>query len=164
VRPEIEWRAVPGARSYRIQLESRVPEGRVIERVDTSVADNRFIPPRPLADRRAAVKVLVTADCANAPAIAAQAAWFFIDAAPTCPAPQKLVAMDRSAEWSAVPGATSYELEVYALPDGRLLLRRDTPLTTATLPADSSSKLIAVRSHCASVVGDAVYRTFPEPR
>jgi len=38
-RPTIEWRALAGVERYRVQIESRIPEGRMLGRIDTVVAD-----------------------------------------------------------------------------------------------------------------------------
>jgi hypothetical protein len=108
-RPDIKWAALSGVKLYRVQIESRVPEGQVIERIDTRVGDTRFVPPRPLTDRRAAVKLLVTADCPESTPIATRPAWFFIDLAPNCPAVQGLSFSGANAprvEWGRTGGAT----------------------------------------------------------
>ena len=163
-RPEIAWRAVAGAKSYRVQIESRVPEGRVIERIDTQVSSNRFVPARPLADERAAVKILVTADCAGTPNLAEQPAWFFVDAAAAC-APAKALAFPAGGvEWDRTAGATRYQVEVYSTPEGRLLSRVETPLTSAALPRGPAQMLIAVRPQCGTVVGPAIYGLAPPQR
>lgn len=165
-RPRIQWRTMPGAAAYRIQMESRVPEGRVIERVDSRVSGTRFVPPRPLTDGRAAVKLLVTRDCPDAPSIADRPAWFFIDMAPTCPTPSRLsfsAAGVPRAEWSKT-GASRYELEIYSMSDGRLLARQETTLTSWELPRASGALLVAVRPRCESAIGAAVYGFLPAPR
>src|SRR5204862_7089925 len=89
-RPDIRWSGLSGVKVYRVQIESRVPEGQVIERIDTRVGDTRFVPPRPLTERRAAVKLLVTADCPEPTSIATRPASFFIAVAPNCSSIQKL--------------------------------------------------------------------------
>src|SRR6266545_3010746 len=40
-RPGIKWAALSGVKLYRVQIESRVPEGQVIERIDTRVGRAR---------------------------------------------------------------------------------------------------------------------------
>ena len=160
-RPEIAWAPVPGARSYRVQIESRVPEGRVVERIDATVSATRFVPPRPLAEERAAVKVLITPDCAKAPNLGERPAWFFIDATRACASPDGLEFSPRGVEWRASRRATRYEVEVYASPEGRLLARSETPLTYAALPVASTPVLVAVRPRCGSVLGPAVYGLAP---
>ncbi len=108
-RPDIRWGRLSGVKAYRVQIESRVPEGQVLERIDARVGDTRFVPPRPLTDRRAAVKLLVTADCPESTSIAAHPAWFFIDIAPKCSAVRGLSFSGESApkaEWLRANGAT----------------------------------------------------------
>src|SRR5438876_8641862 len=82
-RPDIRWSGLSGVKAYRVQIESRVPEGQVLERIDARVGDTRFVPPRPLTDRRAAGKLLLTPDFPRLKSIAARPAWFFIVLAPT---------------------------------------------------------------------------------
>jgi len=158
VRPEIRWEARDEVRVYRVQIESRVPESKVIERVDARVSGNRFVPPRPLTDRRAAVKLLVTADCAESESISTQAAWFFIDAASSC-APVAMLSISSASKiaWAHAERATRYEVEVFSLSDGRLIERRETMLTAAELPPTSAPLLVAVRPRCGLVRGEAAY-------
>lgn len=163
-RPEIAWRTVPGARSYRVQIESRVPEGRVIERVDVEVSGNRFIPPRALADARAAVKVLVTADCSGASNLSERPAWFFIDAAAACPPVDALAFSAGRVQWQRSSAATRYDVEMYSESGGRMLAREETPLASAPLPAAPGPVLVAVRARCGTIVGPAVYGLAPAGR
>jgi hypothetical protein len=158
-RPEIAWPAAAGAKSYRVQIESRVPEGRVIERLDARVAEPRFVPPRPLAEDRAAVKVVVTADCATPPNIASQPAWFYVDAAAACPPAEALAFTGGAARWRGT--AARYEVEVFFADDGRLLARQDTPVTSLRLPAAPGPVLVAVRPRCGTVLGPALYGRAP---
>jgi hypothetical protein len=164
IRPEIAWRAVPGARSYRVQIESRVPEGRVIERVDAEVSGNRFVPPRPLADARAAVKVLVTTDCAGVPNLNVLPAWFFIDATAACPPVDALAFSAGRVQWGRSSAATRYDVEMYSETGGRMLAREETPLASAPLPAAPGPILVAVRPRCGTIVGPAVYGLAPAGR
>lgn len=165
-RPDIGWTALPGVRSYRVQVESRVPEGQVIERIDARVNDTHFVPPRALANRLAAVKVLVTADCPEATSIAPRAARFSIDLAPLCPAVQGLtVAAGKPAvEWTRVSGATRYEVETYSAAEGTLIVREETTRTSADLPRDKRLLLIAVRARCESFFGEAAFAYLPGSR
>jgi hypothetical protein len=166
-RPEVRWKEVTGAKSYRIQIESRVPEGRVIERVDALASGARFLPPRPLADERAAVKLLVTADCAGSPSVAPQPAWFYVDAAASC-APVQGLELSGSgaptAAWSRGGRATRYEVEAYSYEDGRLLARGETTLVQADLPRAAVPLLVAVRPRCDSRFGQAAYGLLPASR
>ena len=166
-RPDIRWGVLSGAKVYRVQIESRVPEGQVIERIDTRVGDTRFVPPRPLTDRRAAVKLLVTADCPESTSIARRPAWFFIDMAPNCSSVQKLSfsgASTSRVEWTRTSGATRYEVEAYSVSDGRLIARKETTVASAELPRAETPLVVAVRPRCESVVGEAAYGFLPASR
>lgn len=166
-RPDIQWRGLPGVKVYRVQIESRVPEGQVIERLDTRVSDERFVPPRALAHRRAAVKLLVTADCPESTQIAIRTAWFFIDMAPECLAVERLSlsgANPPKAEWGRASRATRYEVEAYSIADGRLIARKETTLTSTDLPSVTAALVVAVRPRCESVVGEAAYGFLPASR
>src|SRR5438445_12882344 len=61
-RPDIRWSGLSGVKVYRVQIESRVPEGQVIERIDTRVADTGLVPPRPRTQRRGALKLTASDD------------------------------------------------------------------------------------------------------
>jgi len=165
-RPDIRWGGFSGVKVYRVQIESRVPEGRVIERIDTRVGDTRFVPPRPLTDRRAAVKLLVTADCPDSTSIATRPAWFFVDVAPNCPSIQKLSFSGASTkvEWARTSGATRYEVEAYSVSDGRLIARKETTVASAELPRADTPLIVAVRPRCESIVGEAAYGFLPASR
>jgi hypothetical protein len=164
-RPEVRWAG--DAKSYRIQIESRVPEGSVIERVDARVSGTHFVPPRPLATRRAAVKLLVTDDCPDAPSIAPQAAWFYIDASALCPPAQGLsfsTGVAPSVGWSRAEEATRYEIEAYSSADGRLIERKETTVARAELPRAATALLVSVRPHCGQVIGKAAFGILPASR
>ncbi len=166
-RPEIRWGGLSGVKVYRVQIESRVPEGQVIERIDTRVGGTRFVPPRPLTDRRATVKLLVTADCPEPTSIATRPAWFFVDMAPNCSSVQKLSFSGASAskvEWARTSGATRYEVEAYSVSDGRLIARKETTVALAELPRADTPLIVAVRPRCESVVGEAAYGFLPASR
>ena len=166
-RPDIRWGRLSGVKAYRVQIESRVPEGQVLERIDARVGDTRFVPPRPLTDRRAAVKLLVTADCPESTSIAAHPAWFFIDMAPNCSSIQKLSfsgASTSKVEWARTSGATRYEVEAYSVSDGRLIASKETTVASAELPRADTPLIVAVRPRCESVVGEAAYGFLPASR
>src|SRR2546426_197383 len=83
-RPDIRWGRLSGVKAYRVQIESRVPEGQVLERIDARVGDTRFVPPRPPADRRAAGKLRVPAAPPPARRNAPHTAWCLITTQPDC--------------------------------------------------------------------------------
>lgn len=165
-RPLLRWRDVPGVEIYRVQMEARVPEGEVLEHVDVQVRGAEFRPPRPLAARRAAVKLLVTTGCAEAPPMQREAAWFYVDMAKTCPPPESL-SFDGStarAAWTAVTGATEYEIEAFRLPEGQSLYRGKVKSPSAVLPRTAGSTLLAVRSYCGSFSGEPIFGVAPSSR
>jgi len=164
VRPIIQWRGLADVEVYRVQIEARVPEGEVIEHIDVQVRGTAFRPPRPLALRRAAVKLLVSAPCEDAPPMVRETAWFYVDAARHCPPPDQLSITGPASgvvKWSPVAGATEYELEVFRLSDGQSLDRRKVTSPPAALRGGSASLLVAVRSYCGSSSGEAAYGVAP---
>jgi hypothetical protein len=172
-RPAVEWRGLPGVARYRVQLESRVPEGRVVASTDSVVEDLRFVPPANLAESRAAVKLLVTAACdSGIPPVSTVPARFFIDLASACPAVSKLSfegsvaglgpAGGRMA-WTPAAAATDYEVVVYAMPGGKVLANADTPSAFYNLPPRTHEMMVAVRPRCGGAVGPASYGFVPAP-
>jgi hypothetical protein len=171
-RPTIVWRALPGVSRYRVQLESRVPEGRIVASTDALVEGTQFVPPANLADSRAAVKALVTAACGtDAPhaTVSAQPARFYVDLAPRCPAVGNLTVEAAAAAatggsrvmWAPSKAATAYEVAVYAMPDGKRLAGGETPAASYTLAFREQAVMVAVRPHCGAAVGPAVYGMVP---
>lgn len=168
-RPAIEWRALPGASRYRLQLESRVPEGRVLARFDSVVAGTRFVPPANLADSRAAVKLLITADCgAQAPSVTENAAWFFMDLSALCPAPAEILvnaAPGPVVTWQPVKQALRYEVSVFTAAEGRLLAKAESVeprFRFSTAPA--APYYVALRARCAEAYSAPVYRVVTPAR
>lgn len=86
-RPVIRWAPVAEAGHYRIQLRSRVPEGKTLVTLDTVVQDAEFHPPQPLADYHAQVQVTVSAYCRDGYGPASDPAAggrFYIDTSSSC--------------------------------------------------------------------------------
>lgn len=164
-RPAIRWSAVEGAQSYALKLVSRAPEGRLIASFDVVVPGMQFTPPSALAEGQAKVRVSVAARCSGVLGAPLQA-WFLIDAAVACPAPADLRLLLESgreqAQWSAVVGATTYELALHAAMDGRVLRllesREARLLLDSPLPAGA---VLSLRPRCGRVLGDAVFVLAP---
>ena len=152
-RPEITWQAVPGAKRYRVQIESRVPEGETLVRIDTVAVATRFMPPGPLTDARAAVKLSVSADCGEAPVpVATRAAWFVVDATSMCPMPRQILRSDDAVtlHWETVEGVARYDVAVFAMRDGRTLAVRETHEPRYRLSVEPGETFyVMVRSRCA---------------
>jgi hypothetical protein len=157
-RPAIEWRALPGVERYRVQMESRIPEGRVLHRFDTLVTGTKFVPPSALTDERAAVKVLVTAECgvAKQPSVIEEPARFFIDLTASCPAPALAVQPGRIS-WGKVAGAQNYELAVYSAIDGKSLLQAES-LEPAYPINIQQPAYVMVRARCGQAYSAPVYQ------
>jgi hypothetical protein len=154
-RPELAWGRLAEAKRYRVQLESRLPEGEVIARLDTVVEGTRLVPPVTLAVSRAAVKVVVTADCGKeAPPVTARGPVFFIDTASACAAPAGLSLEREVLVWRA-SGAAGYAVGAFA-GDGRVLLRQEVREPRVRLPAGTA--YASVRARCAAGTSPAVYR------
>jgi hypothetical protein len=159
-RPGIEWRALSDVKRYRVQMESRIPEGRVLNRFDTVVSGTKFVPPTALADERAAVKVLVTAECSTAaqPSVIEQPALFFIDLRASCPAPAAVEVKDgKRIAWGKVAGAQNYELAVYSAIDGRSLLQAET-LDVAYPLNIQPPAYVMLRARCGQAYSAPVYQ------
>ncbi|MGH8667648.1 MAG: hypothetical protein ACREUH_00330, partial [Burkholderiales bacterium] len=124
-KPELTWRMLPESKRYRVQLESRLPEGQVIARMDTVVEGTQLLPPMALAGTRAAVKVVVTADCGKeAPPVTGRGPTFFIDTASACAAPRELVLKDGVLSWRGT-GVAGYAVAGFA-GDAKVLLTQET--------------------------------------
>jgi hypothetical protein len=160
-RPSIEWRAVPGVERYRVQMESRIPEGRMLNRFDTVVTGTKFVPPTALADERAAVKVLVTAECSAAAqaSVIEEPARFFIDLRASCPAPAAVEVKDgKRIAWGKVAGAQHYELSIYSSLDGKSLLHAESVEPAYQLPGLQQPAYAMVRARCAQAYSAPLYQ------
>ena len=158
-QPRIDWTAVPEANAYRVHLQSRVPEGRVVSVHDTAVKQAAFLPPQPLAEHRAKVTVRVSAVCGSETSAEA-VSWFLIDTSPTCRLGEMSAVADAgtaSLRWQPVAGAVSYEVRAYGLLDGRLMASQETRAPEAKLGL-SDGAVVSVRPACASGLGEALYR------
>jgi hypothetical protein len=163
-RPVIEWRELSGTSRYRVQLESRIPEGRVLARFDSVVAGaTRFVPPTDLTDSRAAVKLQITADCGAAvPSVTESAAWFFMDLAVLCPAPGELrvnAGPGPILSWTPVKQALKYEVSLFTAAQGRLIATQETlepNYRFATAPA--APYYVSLRARCAKAYSAPAYR------
>jgi hypothetical protein len=156
-RVELSWQAVSanGTR-YRVELESRVPEGRTILSTDTEVEEALFRPPVQLTDSRAAVKVRVTTRCPtdDGSRLRETPATFWIDTSPLCPAPVRIaLSADRkNLEWPGTPGAVRYDVSLRresgdALAEGQTLRPR------FAMPETSDAIVAVVRPYCETGFG-----------
>jgi hypothetical protein len=155
-RPAITWSAVPNVTRYRVELESRNPEGRVFASIDTQVSSPLFRPAQPLTDARAAVKVRITAGCPadDGSQLRAQPASFFIDTAPLCPGPARIDVSEnaRGIQWAPTPNATRYDVTLLR-PDGAPVTKGQTSRPEFALPAGVEPVVAVVRPYCATGFG-----------
>lgn len=153
--PRLAWGAVEGANRYRVRLQSRVPNGRVVAASDTVVSTPEYQPPQPLAEQRAKVTVRVKALCRGEES-PETVSWFLIDTSAGC----RLEAVEVEAgrvRWGAVEGAKRYEVRSYRLEDGRLIGSLEMRATQAELELREGA-VVGVRPVCEGGLGEAVYR------
>lgn len=156
---EVAWMPVQGATAYRLRLQSRIPNGRVVASHDTTVTTPLFRPPQPLAEQRAKVTVRLSAVC-GAETSAESTSWFLIDTSAGC----RLGDVAASSAggrarigWKAVPGAQAYDVRAHALTDGRLIASEETRSSSVQV-ALKEAAVVSVRPRCTSGEGEAVYR------
>ncbi len=158
-RPILSWRAIPGASQYRVEIESRVPEGRVLVSLDTQESGTSFRPPQPLTDFRSAVKVRVTAGCPSddGSRLREKPSSFQIDTSPLCPGPARIALSEdgRDIQWSAVPAAIRYDVMLLGS-HGSVRLERQTQRTGLPLPANTEPLAAVVRAYCPTGFGSRV--------
>jgi hypothetical protein len=155
-RPRLTWRIVDGATGYRVRMQSRVPEGRVIAAADTVVKTPTYLPPQPLADRHSKVTMRVNAICGKETS-AETVSWFLIDTTANCRLGEVKGSTAASLAWEAVEGARNYEVRAHRLSDGLLLASLETRTPAAKLELREAA-VVSVRPACAGGSGEAVYR------
>lgn len=160
-RPTIEWQAAPDATAYRIRVESRIPNGRALAVHDSIASSPSFLPPQPLAEHRAKVRVRVRSLCAGAES-AERLAEFMIDTSNAC-ALRELELATRAPRhelrWKGGPAA-AYQVSAYSLA-GELLWSRETRETVLTFAPPAVDIVVAARALCAEGAGEARYRLVP---
>jgi hypothetical protein len=167
-RPTIRWRPVANVTLYRVQIQSRTPEGRVLHTFDQMTDDNSFRPPVRLAETRASVKLLLTAGCeaVDQQALMETAAYFHVDAAMKCPSPGGL-ALRRDAagdvlEWEGTATAVRYRVRRIDVSGARRPDETETSHTFLALPAATADELLLIRPVCDSGMGD--WSTLPRTK
>jgi hypothetical protein len=158
-QPRLAWTRVPQASAYRVRVQSRVPDGRVIAAHDTVVNAPMFLLPRPIAEHRAKVTVRLSALCGSETS-AESVSSFVIDTSPTCKLGGLEATLDAGkarVKWPALSGARSYEVRAYRLLDGRLLASQETREAGIEL-ALAEPAVVSVRPACGAGLGEALYR------
>lgn len=161
-RPEIQWEPIAGEDRYRLRLESRVPEGLLVESIDVLVEGLSFQVPRPLTDYRARVKLLVVEACDPTLPVD-DGHWFMVDTASTCVlSAESMQFSDGFLIWRAVDRALDYEVRAHLMPGGKLLTDQTTSSTGTRLDLGAASEVVAaVRPRCPSGYGDFVFVVVP---
>lgn len=162
-RPVLAWMPLPNTSRYRLQIESRIPNGPVLARIDQIVSGTEFIPPRPLADERAVVKVRISAACGldSQGTVSELPPSFFIDARSQCPAPENLRVRSAnvlSLSWKPRQRVSKTEISIFSAIDGRLLAREDAIAGHREFPPLGEAATVALRNRCADSVSETVYR------
>jgi hypothetical protein len=158
-KPRLAWDTVTGATEYRVRLQSRVPNGKVISSHDTIVSSSSFVPPLPLAEHHAKVVVRLNAICGKE-ASAESVSSFVIDTSSTCILggfDAGVAGGKANLKWAPVSGATSYEVRAYAIPDGKLIASHEARTPAAQLDLRGAA-VVSVRPSCTTGYGEAVYR------
>lgn len=169
--PRFEWTPVANAKRYRLWLESRIPEGRVLFTHDIQTTSTNWTPPTALTETRALLKIKITAICNedNEKNIAIPADLpfirFRIDASSKCTFPIEPIVTADSHEvdvhWPTLAGADFYEVSAYSGTEAKLVQRKETRSTRfqfeSLLPGMWA---ISVRPHCPSGYGAYNFKVF----
>lgn len=163
-RPRFEWAPVPQAKRYRLWLESRLPEGRILLTHDIQTTATNWMPPTPLTDTRALVKLKLFAICENGGAdtemkpVTPPFMRYTIDVSGSCLLPStpliKLSDKHLEVTWPTVNGASYYEVMVYSGTDAKLARKNETRDTKFQLQSLTPGVwVISVRPRCSSGFG-----------
>lgn len=167
-RPRFEWAPVPQAKRYRLWLESRLPEGRLLFNHDIQTSATNWIPPTPLTETRALVKAKLFAICEEASEdtavkpITAPFMRYKIDVSGNCvlPANPLIKFADQNIEvtWPSVSEANFYEVMLYSGTEAKLARKNETRDTKLQLQSLTPGVwVISVRPRCSTGFGS--YRT-----
>lgn len=171
-QPELHWNGDPNA-SYRLQVAVILPEGRVLESVDTVVRGTKWRPGAPVSVVTAVFKVLVSRHC---PTISiqdlnAQGPYFIVQPADQCALrPRSVLQHGQAVHWSSSGNVDRFTVQIFSVTqsaDGNTLTRRvhgyEVAGTTWTLPEDlrmdmrregaaSSSWVASVQARCGALL------------
>jgi hypothetical protein len=155
--PLIVWRKIQGVDDYRVEIESRVPEGEALVIFDVNVRGDSYRPPKHLTDSRAAVKVRISHGCSldHGHALREMPATFFIDTAKQCPAPTNLnlSANGEAITWEPQLKATQYVIATLSARDGSFLTRSEVQRPPIAIAPSDEPRFVIVKSYCLSVYG-----------
>ena len=114
-KPEIRWPGNPQV-TYRLQVAVVLPEGRLLESVDTQVVGTRWVLGSPIAVPLAAVKVIVSRNCGHYTVqdLHAAAPHFFYDALAQCAIePMSVVQTQNTLSWKTVAKADKFAITLF---------------------------------------------------
>ena len=168
-RPRIEWTPVPGAKFYKIWVESRVPEGRMLFTQDVQTTTSFWQPPRPLTDYKATVKIRVQANCGEANVdpekLKLLNTSFRIDAGIACVMPEaavvKLTPQGVELSWPVLAEARLYEVSAFPGQGvGNGVIKSETTRTSVRLERPANGVwTVGVRPRCANGYGAYRFQT-----
>lgn len=117
LQPELKWLGNAN-QNYRVQLIAVQPETRVILSIDTIVQENRFKLPSALPSNFAAIKVLISQNCAQLDAqdVNAQGPSFYVNSRQDCSLLKgDLQQKTHSLVWKSIQGANSYAIRFFSV-------------------------------------------------
>lgn len=114
-KPEIRWQGQPQQR-YRVQVALVLPEGRVLDSIDTQVLGTQWAFGSPIPVPLAAIKVLISQNCDHYSVqdLNAEAPRFFYDARTQCAIePATLVQTKNILKWGSPPNANGFAITLF---------------------------------------------------
>lgn len=149
-QPELQWGGDPHS-NYRVQVAVVLPEGRVLESIDTVVAGTRWRLGAPVSVLTAAVKVIVSRNCPtySVQDLHAQGPYFVIQLADQCALKPLSVRQHADAlQWTASVPADKFLIQLFSVmpaADGSVATQRmggyEVTGPSWTFPADVKTKL-----------------------
>lgn len=128
-QPELHWNGDVNA-SYRLQVAVLLPEGRVLESVDTVVTGTKWRPGAPVSVVTAVYKVLVSRNCPTMSIqdLNAQGPYFIVQSTDQCALkPRSVGQKGKALEWTSLSNADKFVVQIFSVTqatDGTVLTRR----------------------------------------
>jgi hypothetical protein len=114
-KPEIRWKGQE-SESHRLQVAVILPEGRIIDSIDTQVVGNRWAFGNPIPVPLAAIKVLVSRNCEHFTVqdLNAKPPHFFYDIRAECGIePLSLQQTHNTLKWTPISPAKQFAITVF---------------------------------------------------
>lgn len=159
-----------GASSYVLWGESRVPEGRVIFTNEIRTSETVWIPPVPLAEETATVKIRVTALCqdapSNSPVLVPTAnrptTRFRIESPLNCRIDEEPVSDYHGdtlhLKWTAAPAANEYEVSIRSAIDAKQFTTQSSSFPEAHIrDVPQGVWILSVQARCGKTLGPRRY-------